>query len=85
MQDRVLLEALRHLIGGVRAQGVEERRPVRGNVLGDDDAVLGHRVDIGIEALEGAHAGVAGQVAVENASGTPAVRLAGPASEQSAK
>ena len=71
MQDRVLLETLRHLIGGVRTQRVEERRPVRGNVLGDDDAVLGLWIDIGVEALEGAHTGRAGQVAVEQRPRAP--------------
>ena len=50
---------------------------MRGDVLGDDDAVLGHRVDVGVEAREGAHAGATGEVPVEQDlghSGRPAGR-----------
>ena len=65
MQYGVLLQTLRHLINRVRTQGVEEGRSVRGDVRGDNDTVLGHRVDVGREALESAHASATGEVSIE--------------------
>ena len=69
VQNGVLLEALRHLIGGVGAEHVEEGRTLSGDVLGDHDAVLGDRVDVGIEALQGSYACGTGEMAIEERFG----------------
>jgi hypothetical protein len=58
-------EALGRLVRGVLAAGVEERRALDDDVLGDNDAVAGGRVDVGVDAPQGAQAGAVGDIAVE--------------------
>ena len=69
VQDCVLLEAGSHLIGGVRAERVDEDGALSGDVGGDHHAVPGDRVDLGTEALQGSDAGGARQMAVEQGFG----------------
>ena len=65
VEERELLEGLGGAVDGARVERVAEHRARLDRVLGDHDAVLRARVDVGPHAVERAHAGGVGEVAVE--------------------
>ena len=64
-RTRELLERLGGPVDGAGIERVAEHRARLDRVLGDHDAVLGARVDVGPHAVERAHAGGVGEVTVE--------------------